>query len=461
MTEVERLAEFVARASYDDLSAEARAQLKIRVLDSLGCALGALDSPTVGHVRGYVDEFDGRGGCTLIAGGQASPDRATLYNGALVRYLDFNDSYLASGETCHPSDNVAPTLAAAEYAGCHGRDFLVALAVAYQVQCRLSDLAPVRAAGFDHTTQGSFAVAAAVSRALGLDAAHAAHALAISGTAFNALRVTRTGQLSNWKGLAYPNTAACCTQATLLARNGITGPLEVFEGNKGFMDAIAGQFSIDWLREDLERVTHTILKRHNAEVHSQTAIEAVLHLRASHRVEPGDVQAVDIEIFDVAYQIIGGGQEGDKTLVCTKEDADHSLPYLVAVALIDGRVMPPQYAESRIQQADVQHLLCHVTVRPSTRYSARFPKAMPCQVTITLRDGRRFAREVDSYPGFLDQPMSWDMVRDKFDALAAPFTSAAERRTIVDAVAALDSIPVRELTHNLAALRYHAREPIA
>src|SRR5690606_5042676 len=115
--------------------------------------------------------------------------------------------YLAKGETCHPSDNLSAVLAASEYAGASGKDFLLALAVAYQVQCRLSDAAPVRAKGFDHTTQGSYAVAAGVSKALGLDAERTANALAISGTAFNALRVTRTGPLSHWKGLAYPNTA--------------------------------------------------------------------------------------------------------------------------------------------------------------------------------------------------------------------------------------------------------------
>src|SRR5205807_9485531 len=154
------------------------------------------------------DDFGGTGHCTLIGGGRTAPDRAALYNGALVRYLDFNDSYFAPGETCHPSDNLAPVLAAAEYASGSGREFLTALAVAYQVQCRLSDEAPVRARGLDHTTQGAYAAAAGASRALGLDATATANAIAISGTAFNALRVTRTGALSNWKGLAYPNTAA-------------------------------------------------------------------------------------------------------------------------------------------------------------------------------------------------------------------------------------------------------------
>ena len=181
MTEVERLAQFAVRASYDDLSEEVREQLKIRVLDSLGCAIGAIDGEPVQIVRRQLSEFDCRGACTLIGGGQVAPDRATFYNGALVRYLDYNDSYLAKGESCHPSDNLSAVLAATEYANGSGRDLLVALAVAYQVQCRLSDEAPVRAAGFDHTTQGSYAVAAGVSRALVLEAPRAADGCSISG----------------------------------------------------------------------------------------------------------------------------------------------------------------------------------------------------------------------------------------------------------------------------------------
>jgi 2-methylcitrate dehydratase len=166
-------------------------------------------------IREYINELGSTGSCTLIGGGSTDVDRAALYNSALIRYLDFNDSYLARGETCHPSDNLGAILAAGEYIGATGRDLMTALAVAYQVQCRLCDVAPVRARGFDHTVQGAYGVAAGVSRILKLDPSQTANAIAISGTAFNALRVTRTGKLSHWKGLAYPNLAACCTRANL------------------------------------------------------------------------------------------------------------------------------------------------------------------------------------------------------------------------------------------------------
>ncbi len=217
----EQLAQFVVRASYEDISEEASGQLKARILDSLGCAIGALNSEPIRVILEQVRDFGGNGRVTLIGGGRTAPDRAAFYNSALVRYLDFNDSYLTKGETCHPSDNLGAVLAAAEYATNSGRVLMTALAVAYQVQCRLSDVAPVRAKGFDHTTQGSYALAAGVSKALGLDVEKASNAISICGTAFNALRVTRTGALSNWKGLAYPNTAFCCVHGTFLAMRGI------------------------------------------------------------------------------------------------------------------------------------------------------------------------------------------------------------------------------------------------
>jgi len=453
MTISEQLASFILKASYDDLSEAARLQLKIRVLDSLGCAIGALRGEPIELLKKQIEDFGGRELCTLIGGGKTAPDRAALYNSALTRYLDFNDSYLAKHETCHPSDNLGSILAAAEYAAKSGKDLLTALAIAYQVQCRLSDEAPVRAKGFDHTTQGSYAVAAGVSKVLGLDRQSTANAIALCGTAFNALRVTRTGALSHWKGLAYPNTAFGCTHAVFLAMRGITGPEEVFEGNKGFMDSIAGQFYISWAEENIERVTSTIIKKFNAEIHSQSALEGILELKSKHGFAASDIQQIDIEIFDVAFHIIGGGEEGDKTIVRTKEEADHSLQYMVAAAILDGRVMPEQYEPERILRKDIQDLLKKIKVRPKYAYTARFPNEMPCLLLITLCDGNRLTLEKRDYEGFVTHPLSWDKVVKKYEHLAGPLTDATQREQIADLVYHLDSVQVKELTNLLGQIR--------
>jgi 2-methylcitrate dehydratase len=392
----------------------------------------------------------------LIGGGRTAPDRAAFYNGALIRYLDFNDSFLAPGESCHPSDNLAPVLVAAEYARRSGRDFLTALAVAYQVQCRMSEVAPVRDKGFDHTTQGAYAVAAGVSKALGLNEAQTANAIGIAGTAFNALRVTRTGALSHWKGLAYPNAAFGVIHAAFLAQRGITGPLQVFEGNKGFLESIAGPFEIDWSQERLDRVTTVTLKKYNAEVHSQSAIDALLQLKKEHLFVGSDVDRVELDTFDVAHDIIGGGEEGDKTIVRTKEQADHSLQYILAAAILDDQVMPQQYLPERIQSTDIQELLRKVVVRPSRDFSRRFPNQMPVRLQVRLCNGQVLTREQDDYEGFHSRPMVWKTVLQKFELLSSSATSSSLRQQIVEAVTHLEEISVTHLAGLLGQARTHS-----
>lgn len=451
-SEVTDLAEFVAAATPDRLSPQAVEQLKIRLLDTIGVAIGAIDAEPMIAIRELIDELGGTPSASLIGGGKTTPDRAAFYNGALSRYLDFMDSYLAPGETNHPSDNLGAVLAAAESVDASGGELLTALAVAYQVHARLSDEAPVRAKGFDHTTQGAYAAAASAAKALRLPAEQIANAIAIAGTANNALRVTRTGALSNWKGLAYPQVAKEGVFAALLARRGITGPAEVFEGNKGFKDTIAGDFSIDWSAEDLERVTMTIIKRHNAEIHSQSALDAAQDIRSQDGFDAERIIAVRLRTFDVAHAIIGGGEEGDKRTVTTKEEADHSLPWMLAVTLLDGELTPSQYAPARITAPDVQTLMTLVEITADPGFSARFPAQMPAALTVVLDDGTELSAERDDYEGFHSKPLSWAGARRKFDALAAPFTDAALRDDIAALIADIERHSVRELTALLTAV---------
>ena len=340
-------------------------------------------------------------------------------------------------------------LAAAEYASASGRELLTALAVAYQVYCRLSDEAPVRDRGFDHTTQGAYAAAAGAAKALRLGEVETANAVAIAGTALNALRVTRTGVLSQWKGLAYPFTAFGAVEAVFLAARGITGPPEVFEGNKGFMDSIAGRFEIDWEREDLERVRRTFLKRYNAEIHSQSALEAILELREAHALDPSQVELIELDTFQVAYDIIGGGEEGGKKEIFTKEQADHSLPYLLAVALLDGQVLPEQFAPERIRRPDVQALLRRVVVRPAADLTARFPAEHGCRLRLRLASGATLAAEKSDYHGFITHPMSWERARQKFEGLGARLDPGLASE-LADMVWSLEELETRDLTALLA-----------
>jgi 2-methylcitrate dehydratase len=222
------------------------------------------------------------------------------------------------------------------------------------------------------------------------------------------------------------------------------------------MDAITGYFQMSWSGEDLGFVGRTTVKKYNAEIHSQTAIEAVLMLLRRYRFSSTDIERVEVEIFDVAYNIIGGGEEGDKTTVFTKEQADHSLPYVVAVAILDGQVMPEQYEQERIRRADVQALLGKVSVQLDASFSERFPNEMPCRIKIILKDGRVLEQETRDYEGFFTRPMSWEMAVQKFNEVTTPHATAAQRTAIADTVANLEQVSVRELMERLGAVGHNS-----
>ena len=453
MCEVRHLAQFVTRAGYEDISAAARQCLKLHILDSIGCALGALSWRLPQAIRQHVDGLGGTRSCTLIGGGRTAVDRAVQYNTALVRYLDFMDNFLAKGETCHPSDNFAAVLAACELAGASGREFLAALAVAYQVQIRLTEEAPVMRNGFDHATQQAYSVAAGAAKALKLTSEQTANAIAIAGVNAIAMAVIRAHPLSNWKGLASSLTALAAMQSALLARRGITGPSEIFEGPKGFHQALKKKFAINWAAEDLQAVLRTSLKRFNAEVHSQSALEGILELREAHHIRAGDVRKVKIDIFRTAYDIIGGGEFGPKDEAHTKEDADHNLKYLAAVALLDGAVGPAQFLPERIESKDVQELMQQVSISHSRLYSMSYPKEMRCKITIRMSDRQKFSSEKKHYQGFYTRPMPREQVVQKFHGLASAAADARLRREIVEAVDDLESIQISQLCGLLSQAR--------
>ena len=240
-----------------------------------------------------------------------------------------------------------------------------------------------------------------------------------------------------------------CVHATFLARRGVTGPLGVFEGPKGFQYAIGEPVDVEWTSEDLEIVTETLLKSYNSEVHTQPAIQCMRELRESQPFTGADVAKVELETFEVAYNITGGGEYGPKHDVSTKEHADHSLPYVLAVAILDGDVQPEQFAPERIGRDDVQTLLRKVSVRPDREFTKRYPKEMPARITVHLADGRMLTHEVHDYPGFHSRPLSWEECVAKFERIAAPHTSGRQRKQIVQAVENLEDITVAELTKTL------------
>src|SRR5947199_5380306 len=362
-----QFAEYAWALRFEDLSRETVHEVRRRVIDSIGCALGAWNEEPCRIAREVASEFSAKHGATIIGThDQAPPDWAAFATGCCIRYFDYNDTYL-SKEPAHPSDNIAAVLAVAETAGANGRDAITATALAYEVQCRLCDAASIRARGWDHVTYGAFSTALAAAKLMNLDREKTRHAVNIAGVASAAMRQARVGELSHWKGVAFANAARHGVFSALLARAGMTGPAPIFEGEMGFerqlgvsLGNVREKFAVPFEKTGdgpASMILRTSIKFWPAEYHSQSAIEAALFLR-SQIGDPSKIQRVVIESHNAAVDIIGS--EPEKWKPKTRETADHSLPYLTAIALFDGEVTDRQFEPEGFKDPEVCKFLENV-----------------------------------------------------------------------------------------------------
>jgi 2-methylcitrate dehydratase len=446
MTQVEALAKYAVGASFADLSAESRKQLPIHILDSLGCCLAALGAGPVDACRDQVGEFGGIGPCALIGGGKANPVYAAFWHTALVRYVDFMDNFLAPTETCHTADNFGVALTIADYVGASGRDLMLAVALAYTVQSRFVDHANFMSSGFDHTAQLAFSHNAAAGLLLGLSEDQIANAIAMAAASDASFAVIRAKPLSQWKGLASAQSALGAMNTLFLARRGVEGPLQVIEGPMGIDHLLRMQINIDWDKVGYDGVVESSIKKYNSMIHTQSAVHCMVELVSQNKIDPGKVISVEAEVIQLAYDFAGGGLYGIDKVIRTKEQADHSLPYLLAVALLDGDVMPAQFAPDRIIKSDVQGLLKKVSVRPNRDFTEVYPAKMPAKITVRLQDGQVIEHEVQDYPGLATDPFTWEESVAKFDRLVAGRVDDVLAREIKDAVLSLENIQARDLT---------------
>jgi 2-methylcitrate dehydratase len=445
MTQVEALAKYAARASFADLSAQSRKQLPVHILDSLGCCIAALGAGPVEACRAQVADFGGDGPCALIGGGKANPIFAAFWHTALVRYVDFMDNFLAPTETCHTADNFGVALTIAEHVGGSGRDLMLAVALSYTVQSRFVDHANFMTRGFDHTAQLAFSLNAAAGRLLGLSEPQIANAIAMAAASDASFAVIRAKPLSQWKGLASAQSALGAMNALFLARRSVEGPLQVIEGANGIDNLLLMQIRIDWDKQGYEGVLESTIKKYNSMIHTQSAVHCMVELVRQNKLDPGKVVSIEADVIRIAYDFAGGGLYGVDKVIRTKEQADHSLPYLLAVALLDGDVMPAQFAPDRIMRADVQQLLKKVSVRPDQEFTEQYPAEMPAKIKVRLQDGRVIEHEVQNFPGLASRPFTWEDSVEKFDRLVAGRVDEGLCREIKDAVRSLESIQVRDL----------------
>jgi 2-methylcitrate dehydratase len=418
-TIVQQLSRYITALRYEDLPADVVQQAKRLIVDTIGCALGGFDSEPARIARDIAGTVTSTQPVHLLVSGEpTSPDLAAFANGVAIRYLDFNDGYTSTGESGHPSDSVAAVLAAGELHRASGRDAILATVIAYEVFCRVCDARDLKPLGFDHTTVGGLASAAAAARLFGLPPARIEQALNLHVAANVALYQTRIGNVSMWKGCAYANASRNALFSTMLAARGMSGPSPVYEGVGGYFKAVTrGAFTLPaWGGSGHPfKIMECSIKRFPLGQYSQTVAEAALQLR--ERIgDPARIEAIHVATVSTAIRLMA--DDPQKWEPETRESADHSMPYTVAVALLHGEIGEEHFEDRYLHDPTVRALTRKVTVSESDEANRRMPIAMLCEMTIRLTSGATHQASIEYHRGHHRNPMSDAEVERKFRKLA-------------------------------------------
>lgn len=446
----DRLAEYADALAYEDIDETTASRVSDRVVDSIACAYAGLKTEPVENVLAYATGKHGDPSASVVGGGTASVEAAALANGVAIRYLDWNDTYL-SLEPGHPSDNLGAILAVADAYGCTGRETILATVLAYELQCRLCDAASLRDKGFDHVNYGLVSATLAAAKLMGLGREEMTQALNIALNANVALRQSRAGELTEWKGMAFGSVDRSAVTAAELAAEGVAGPAPIFEGKFGFWNQVSGEFGLDVEgfggRGGEFKINETLVKFYPVEYHAQAAVGCVVSLLDRHGVDPNDIVRIENETYEAGVSIIA--DEPEKWRPRTRETADHSLPYCVARTLLDGEMTLTQFDETKYTDPEVLDLMDKVEVTENPEFTDRYGESFPHRIVIHTAD-TTYEHEIEYPKGHYEKPLSDDDLAEKFETATTGRLSDESRNELLDTITSLEELEtVRDLTVHL------------
>lgn len=442
-TVAERMGAYVADLSMKDIPPEVIDYAKRILLDSIACAYGGMDSEPAQIARAAAAELSGASHATVwIDGSFASAPLAALVNGVAMRYQDYNDVYFGPAWTAHPSDNIATLFAVAEWKKCSGAQFLLSMITAYEVQMRFSDL-PVPKnlwhSGWHHTSACAYAAAAGVSKLLKLDALQSANAITLAGARSNTFAEIRHGDIPMDKALSAPIMASQSILYALLAQRGFTGCATLLEGPYGFRTAVAGGVDVEPLVPKVGdfRLLKIALKPYPVEGMTPAMVQAAIELKLEHRIDPAEVQSIRILAHEEA--VTKPSWDEKKLAPTSKETADHSFYYCVAVALAAGKVTSEQFSDKWLRDPTVASLMSKTRLEATPELTALFRQgARPAAVEITTARGT-FYREVLYPRGDPHSPMTWEHITTKLGEQARDRLTPVSLERMVERAQRIDS----------------------
>lgn len=412
---VELMSGYAASLASSDLTPAAVHAVKRSLVDSIGCALGAYSAEPVEIARRMAARARSDTPASVLGTSmRTTPEMAAFVNGTMVRYLDYSDDYL-NNDGPHPSDNIAAILAACESVNASGKDLVRGIALAYEMVGQLVDHATFKFRGWDYVTETSIGSAAACGNVFGLSPARMGHCLALAIAPNIALFQTRVGELSMWKGCAGPNAGRNGLFAAMLAAEGMTGPNQIIEGTRGLWKQVTGAFRLGPFGGSGVpfKVERTFFKPNPMMYTGMLPVEIALELRRKVKVEA--IASIRIVLDRFCVMSSSGAEKYDPR---TRETADHSIPYLVVAALIDGEITERSFTPERYRDPKVLALLKHVSMSDDENYTNKWPDPMSCRIEITHRSGETLSHHAVNPKGHPSNPMSDAEINAKFLDLA-------------------------------------------
>jgi len=414
------IAQFASQLRLDDIPADMRRRANQIMVDSLACAFGGATCAAAEMARQLAPtprEGDA-GGRSIILGLHTTADTAAFINAAMIRYLDYNDSF----PTAHPSDCIGALLSVAATHDVSGADLLVAVVVAYEVFNRLTESARMRYLGWDQGAAVAVGVAAGLGSLLRMEEQQIVHAVSLAAVACVPLRATRAGRLSLWKGAATAHAAREATYLTQLASLGMTGPTASFEGRHGHWELITGPFEFQAFPPHGEFLIDKVrLKYWPLEYNIQIAVWAALELRSKVSVE--ELESIEIGTYWHAWHETGS--EPAKWAPQTRETADHSMPYVFARVLLDGDIGVESFEPQAYRDPRVLELMQRISVHEDSAIEAKYPATVAIAVNATTASGRLISIPLENPRGHESNRMTEDETSEKFRRQAEPLIGAA------------------------------------
>ncbi len=437
------MAEFAANLQYESIPPDSVREAKRFLLDSVGCALAAVDTEDMGAMYRFIDKVGGTPEATLIGtGARTNAPNAALMNSLLVRALDYNDIYWEQ-DPSHPSDIIFGAISPAEAMAKGGKDALVGIVIAYELALRwcLACFPGVREVGWHHATLTQFVSPFVAGRLYDLTVDQMVAAAGISGSSHFTLGGVVAGHLTNMKNTADPLATQAGVLAALMAREGYTGPVHVIEGKEGFQQVIQNvelrpEVLLDGLGERF-LITQCGYKAFPTEALTHQPISAVLNIMQKHGLAAEELAQIHIQTTTRGADILSDPSKYDPR---TKETADHSLPYCIAAAAADGGVWPTSFEEKKLFDPRIRALLPKIKVVANREIDALFPGVKRAIGTLTTVDGRTFSETVDHAKGSPENPMSDEELVAKFHANASGVVSQERQDKIIHATWVLETI---------------------